>query len=305
VHVPVLYQPIISFLRPSAGCRLVDCTVGGGGHAYGLLQASQPDGQLLGLDLDPDALAQAEIRLSTFGERAILKRASYEDLTHLLEETGWEMVDAILLDLGVSSFQLDTAERGFSFMKEAALDMRFDPGAPLKADDLVNGLSEADLADILYRYGEERRSRQIARAIVAQRPIHSTRRLAEVVAKTTRSGKEGLHPATRTFQALRIAVNHELEAIQNVLPQAISSLASGGRLAVISFHSLEDRIVKHYFQQESRDCICPPEQPVCTCGHKASLVLVTRKPVRPAAEEIKDNPRARSARLRVVEKIER
>jgi 16S rRNA (cytosine1402-N4)-methyltransferase len=305
VHLPVLYQPIISFLRPGTGCQLVDCTVGGGGHAYGLLQASHPDGRLLGLDVDPQALTQATQRLSIFGERAILKRASYEDLANQLEEIGWQEVDGILLDLGVSSFQLDTATRGFSFKKEASLDMRFDPDAPLKADDLVNGLPENELADIIYRYGEERRSRQIARAIVNHRPIHSTRQLADLVAKTTSSGKDGLHPATRTFQALRIAVNHELEAIQNVLPQAVSALAPGGRLAVISFHSLEDRIVKQYFQRESRDCICPPEQPVCTCGHIASLVLITRKPERPSAEEIEKNPRARSAKLRVAEKIDR
>jgi 16S rRNA (cytosine1402-N4)-methyltransferase len=181
--------------------------------------------------------------------------------------------------------------------------MRFDPESPVSASDLVNGLPEEDLADILFRFGEERRSRQVARAIVSARPITTTRHLAQVVARATRSGKEGMHPATRTFQALRIAVNHELEAVEAVLPQAVAALKTGGRLAVIAFHSLEDRLVKNYLRRESQDCICPPRQPVCTCGHRASLRLVTRQPIRPLADEIEQNPRARSARLRVAERL--
>jgi 16S rRNA (cytosine1402-N4)-methyltransferase len=199
--------------------------------------------------------------------------------------------------------QLDNPERGFSFQTEAPLDMRFNPLQPVQARDLVNILPEKELADLLYRYGEERRSRQVARAIVKARPIRTTLQLAQVVAGVTRSGKPGIHPATRTFQALRIAVNQELESLAGVLPQAVDSLAPGGRLAVIAFHSLEDRIVKQFSHQESRDCICPPRQPVCTCGHKATIREITRRPARPEEAEIKKNPRARSARLRVMEKL--
>lgn len=199
--------------------------------------------------------------------------------------------------------QLDTAERGFSFLNDAPLDMRFDPTRPVTAADLVNSLSEKELADILYRYGEERRAYQVARAIVAARPIHTTGQLAAVVSGVTRSGKRGIHPATRTFQALRIAVNGELEALEQVLPLAIEALAPSGRLAIISFHSLEDRLVKQAFQRESTHCLCPPRQPVCTCGHVATIRVITPKPITPSEEEITTNDRARSAKLRVAEKL--
>jgi 16S rRNA (cytosine1402-N4)-methyltransferase len=302
-HQPVLYQEIIHALKPRRSGFFVDGTVGAGGHAWGILKASDPDGLLLGLDIDPQALELARARLAPFGDRAILVRASYTTLETQLSGLGWDKVDGILLDLGLSSMQLDTPSRGFSFQMDAPLDMRFDPDNPVRAADLVNTLREVELADILYKYGEERRSRQVARAIVRARPIQTTRQLAEVVAGATRSGKPGIHPATRTFQALRIAVNHELEALEEVLPQAVASLDAGGRLAVISFHSLEDRIVKQFFRQESRDCICPPKQPVCTCGHVATLKEVTRRPIRPSEEEVRENPRARSARLRVAERL--
>ncbi len=302
-HLPVLYQQVIRYLQPHSGGRYVDGTVGAGGHARGILEASAPDGLLLGLDVDPQALELAQAYLAPFGKRVILREASYTALEEEIRALGWEDVDGILLDLGLSSMQLDRPERGFSFREDAPLDMRFSPRSPQTAADLVNTLPEADLADIIYRYGEERRSRQVARAIVAARPIHTTRQLAEVVARVTGSGRPGIHPATRTFQALRIAVNRELENVESVLPQAIAALRPGGRLAVISFHSLEDRIVKHYFRRESRDCICPPRQPVCTCGHTAQIRVLTRKPVMASAEEREQNPRARSARLRVVEKL--
>jgi len=198
---------------------------------------------------------------------------------------------------------LNTPERGFSFRSDAPLDMRFDPQGTSTAADLVNNLSEADLADLIYRYGEEHNSRRVARAIVANRPIHTTGQLAAVVKKAISSGKSGIHPATRTFQALRIAVNGELDSIEQVLPEAISVLEPGGRLAVISFHSLEDRIVKQYFRNVSRDCVCPPKQPICTCEHKAEIKEITRKPIVPSQAESQKNPRARSSRLRVVEKI--
>jgi len=302
-HQPVLYHEIILALRPQSPGRYIDATVGAGGHAWGILSQSQPDGRLLGLDLDPQALALAHERLAEFGDRATLVQASYTTLSEQLHTIGWNLVQGIVIDLGVSSMQLDTPERGFSFKSEGPLDMRFDPTQPLQAENLVNEWSERDLADILWRYGEEQQSRRIARAIVQARPLHTTQALAEVVAKAAGGRKGRIHPATRTFQALRIAVNQELEAVAAFLPQAVAALAPGGRLAVISFHSLEDRIAKQFFRRESRDCICPPEQPVCTCGHKASLVEVNRHPVEASEEENVNNPRARSARLRIIEKL--
>ena len=302
-HLPVLYQQVLEALRPQPGGWYVDGTVGAGGHAEGILEASSPDGRLLGLDVDPQALAIARERLARFGDRVILRKASYTTLLDQLRELGWPPVDGVLLDLGVSSMQLDTPERGFSFRHDAPLDMRFDPEQPLTAADLVNTLSEDELADILWRYGEERRARRVARAIVAHRPITTTGQLAAVVAKVTTSGRPGMHPATRTFQALRIAVNRELEHVEQVLPQAVAALRPGGRLVVIAFHSLEDRIVKQFMRRESRDCLCPPEQPVCTCGHRATLRILRPFPIQAGADEVARNPRARSARLRVAEKI--
>lgn len=302
-HQPVLYQEIIHALKPHAGGKYIDGTVGAGGHAAGILQASSPTGLLLGLDVDPHALKLAARRLEAYGDRVTLLQASYITLEEQLEIQDWPAVDGILLDLGISSMQVDTAERGFSFLKEAPLDMRFDPNAPLNAAQVVNELPEKELADLIYRYGEERKSRQIARAIVHNRPIETTTQLAGVIASVVRPEKSGLHPATRTFQALRIIVNQELENLQVVLPQAVEALAAGGRLGVISFHSLEDRIVKQFFRRESTDCICPPRQPVCTCGHKATIQEITRRPIMATEEEIQLNPRARSARLRVAEKL--
>jgi 16S rRNA (cytosine1402-N4)-methyltransferase len=303
MHRPVLYHEIIHFLSPHGGGRYVDATLGAGGHALGILEASAPDGLLLGMDVDPQALDLARNKLSIFGSRAILMRVSYTSLAEQLAALNWDTVDGIVLDLGVSSMQLDTPQRGFSFQKDAPLDMRFDPDNPVRAADLVNTLTETELAGLLARFGEERRAHRVARAIVSARPIETTRQLAEVVAQVTSSGRPGMHPATRTFQALRIAVNRELESLEDFLPQAVDSLATGGRLAVISFHSLEDRIVKQYFNKESKDCICPPRQPVCTCEHRAVLRILTRRPVRPDETEVKNNPRSRSASLRVAEKI--
>lgn len=304
MHQPVLYQDIIHALQPHREGKYVDGTVGAGGHASGILEASRPNGQLLGLDVDPQALALARTRLAPFGPRAILIQASYTSLTVQLTGLAWAAVDGIVLDLGVSSMQLDTPGRGFSFREDAPLDMRFDPTQPdtPTAADLVNTLPESDLADLIYRYGEERHSRRVARAILYARPIHTTGHLASVIAKAVHGGTH-LHPATRTFQALRIAVNGELDAVEMVLPQAIQALAPGGRLAVIAFHSLEDRIVKEYFRRESRDCICPPRHPMCVCGHKAIIQEITRKPIQADDEEVETNPRARSAKLRVAEKL--
>lgn len=302
-HRPVLYQEIIHYLQPRSAGRYVDGTLGAGGHAFGILQASQPHGHLLGLDVDPQALHLAREKLVQFGARVHLVQASYASLRTQLDALGWERVDGIVLDLGLSSMQIDTPGRGFSFQVDGPLDMRFDPRNPVLAADLVNNLSENELAELLFRYGEERRSRQLARAIIRSRPIHSTRELAQVVAAASPGRPQGIHPATRTFQALRIAVNRELETLEAALPALVGALFPRGRLAVIAFHSLEDRIVKGYFRQESRDCICPPRQPVCTCGHHAAVNEITRRPVRPGDAEVSANPRARSARLRVVEKL--
>ncbi|MEJ2263665.1 MAG: 16S rRNA (cytosine(1402)-N(4))-methyltransferase RsmH [Anaerolineales bacterium] len=303
-HQPVLYKEIIHALQPRSGRHYVDGTLGAAGHAWGILEASSPDGRLLGMDVDPQALQLARANLAPFGSRAIIIRASYATLREQLDLLGWSKVDGILLDLGLSSMQLDTPERGFSFRSEAPLDMRFDPNNPVQAADLVNSLPERDLADLLYRYGEERRSRQIARAIVKARPIRSTHELASLVSSVKKGGRRNIHPATQTFQALRIAVNQELDALESFLPQAVASLKPGGRLAIIAFHSLEDRIVKRFFRRESRDCICPPRQPVCTCGHVAAIKEIERRPIQPQEEEIQSNPRARSARLRVAEKLD-
>jgi len=281
----------------------VDATVGAGGHAWGILTASAPGGLLLGLDLDPQALEIASQRLSAFESRVTLLKASYTTLQAQLAKLGWATVDGIVIDLGVSSMQIDTPERGFSFLMDGPLDMRFSPAQTTSAADLVNTLPETELADLIFRYGEEKLSRRIARAIVQARPLRTTTELANLILKASGGRRERIHPATRTFQALRIAVNQELQSVEDFLPQALQALAPGGHLAVISFHSLEDRIVKQYFRRESRDCICPPEQPVCTCGHKASIIEITRHPIEATPEEAKTNPRSRSAKLRIIEKL--
>lgn len=300
-HVSVLYQQIITALRPKSSGFYVDGTVGAGGHAWGILSNSSPDGKLLGLDVDQGALEIARDRLSSFASRVQLVHSSYSAITTVLKSTGWDQVDGILVDLGVSSMQIDSPDRGFSFMKDGPLDMRFDPTQSISAADLVNTSTEIDLANILWQYGEEKNSRRIAKAIVNDRPFLTTMELANLISRV--AGNAGkIHPATRSFQALRIAVNRELSSLTEFLPQAITALASGGRLAVISFHSLEDRIVKQFFRLESRDCICPPEQPVCTCNHKASIIEITRRPIEADVEEIEVNPRSRSAKLRVAEK---
>jgi len=302
-HRSVLYHEIINLISPKNSGRYIDATIGAGGHAWGILNASGPKGQLLGLDLDPQALSLAAIRLAEFPGRFSLIQASYTTLRTQMQKLGWDSVQGIVLDLGVSSMQLDTPERGFSFLKDGPLDMRFSPSQPTTAADLVNQLPERDLADLIWQFGEDRNSRRIARVIVQKRPFSTTRELAEALEKTGGRSKDRLHPATRTFQALRIAVNQELQSVSDVLPLAVDALAPGGRLAVIAFHSLEDRLVKQYFRKESRDCICPPEQPVCTCGHKASIIEITRRPISPAESEMQSNSRARSAHLRAAEKL--
>jgi 16S rRNA (cytosine1402-N4)-methyltransferase len=304
-HIPVLLDEVLRGLNPHPGQRFIDATLGAGGHAEAILQAIAPDGQVLALDADPVALNSARQRLAPYNNRVHLVNANFAQLATIARSYDFVPVRGILLDLGLSSMQLSAAERGFSFQSEGPLDMRYDPSGPITAADLVNSLSQSELADLLYRFGEERRSRGIARAIVAARPIYSTQELADVVARAV-GGRRGakIHPATRTFQALRIAVNDELGALSSALSEATTILAPGGRLAIISFHSLEDRIVKNFFIQESKDCICPPEQPTCTCGHRATLRIITRKPIIASSDETRVNPRARSAKLRVAERME-
>jgi 16S rRNA (cytosine1402-N4)-methyltransferase len=302
-HQPVLYQPSIDALQPHDGGRYVDATIGAGGHARGILEASSPAGELLGLDRDENALSIASQRVAEFSNRVFLRHSSYVQIKTEANNLGWHAVDGILMDLGLSSMQLDTPERGFSFRTDNPLDMRFDPTAGISAADLLNTYREDEISRILWEYGEEPKSRRIAAAILRSRPITTTGQLAALVARVYGPQRGEHHPATRTFQAIRIAVNDELDSLQNTLPIAIDLLKSGGRLAIITFHSLEDRIVKQFFQRESKDCLCPPAQPICTCGHMASIRMVSRKPVNPTAEEIKTNPRSRSAKLRVAEKL--
>jgi len=302
-HQPVLYQEIIHALQPKQGGRYVDGTLGAGGHARGILEACAPDGQLLGLDVDPQAVTIARKNLAPYEGRIHLVQASYTTLSAQLKDLGWDSVDGIVLDLGASSMQFDTAERGFSFMQDAPLDMRFGPHAAQTAADIVNNYSERELADLIYEFGEERDSRKIARAIVRERPLHTTRELAAAIEAVSPRRGDRIHPATRTFQALRIAVNDELFSVKSVLPQAVAALRSSGRLAVISFHSLEDRIVKEFFREQRRDLVNPPYEQIYEVERNAILKEVNRKPIMSSDEETKSNPRARSAKLRIAEKI--
>lgn len=302
-HKPVLYQEIIHALQPRNGGRYVDGTLGAGGHARGILEACAPDGHLLGLDVDPQALALARETLAPHEGRVHLAQASHITLSEQLVSLKWDAVDGIVLDLGASSMQFDNAGRGFSFLQDGPLDMRFGINAVMSADEIVNTFEERELADIIFRYGEDRDARKIARAIVNSRPLHTTRELVAVIEKASPRRGDRVHPATQTFQALRIAVNDELAAVEKTLPQAVAALRSGGRCAVISFHSLEDRIVKDYFREQSKDLINPPYERLYEVERKAVVKLVNKKPILPTEEEVRDNPRARSAKLRVVEKM--
>jgi 16S rRNA (cytosine1402-N4)-methyltransferase len=303
MHKPVLYQEIIHALQPHSGGRYVDGTLGAGGHARGILEACAPDGRLLGLDVDPQALALARETLAPYERRIHLAQASHIALAEQLASLGWDAVDGIVLDLGASSMQFDDPGRGFSFMQDGPLDMRFGINATMTAEEVVNTFDERELADVIFKYGEDRDARKIARAIVNNRPLHTTGELVAVIEKASprRGGK--IHPATRTFQALRIVVNDELAAVEKTLPQAVAALKSGGRCAVISFHSLEDRIVKEYFREQGKRLINPPYERMYEVERKAVVKLVNKKPILPGEEEIRDNPRARSAKLRVVEKL--
>ena len=301
-HIPVLYDEVLTLLRPLPDGLYVDGTLGAGGHTAGILEQTAPTGRILAFDRDPEAIQYARLRLAAYETRIVCVHASYVQMAQLAPIHGFAQVDGILLDLGLSSRQLEDGERGFSFRHSGPLDMRFDPTSGETAADLVNNLSEDELTHIFWHYGEEKQSRQIARAIVGQRPLHTTTELAQLIVQVIRRPTR-IHPATRIFQALRIAVNQELTAVETGVQAAIGLLKPGGRLAVISFHSLEDRFIKQYFRHLCRDCVCPPAQPICTCHAHATAKLITRKAVQPSPAEQVQNPRSRSARLRVIEKV--
>ncbi|HKV87283.1 MAG TPA: 16S rRNA (cytosine(1402)-N(4))-methyltransferase RsmH [Candidatus Dormibacteraeota bacterium] len=303
-HVPALSQEVIELLQPRAGAVAIDCTLGQAGHARLILERITPGGRLLGIDRDPAAVEAGRVTLAPFGAGVVLAHGRFSELGDIATSTGFAPADMILFDFGLSSTQLDDTGRGFSFRADGPLDMRMDPGARLTAAAVVNESSSEALERVLRDYGEERWARRIAQFIVARRPLRTTRDLAQAVeaAIPRQAWPRDINVSTRTFQGLRIAVNDELSEIEAGLKAALSTLKPGGRMATISFHSLEDRLVKSFFNVESKDCICPPQQPVCTCGHRATLRTVTRRPVRPTDQEVAANPRARSARLRVAEK---
>ncbi len=302
-HIPVLLSEVVEGLAVKPGGRYIDCTVGGGGHAAAILEQSSPGGQLLGIDADPNAIELAKTRLEAYSNSTLLINDNFVNLRDICTRFGFSPVHGILFDLGLSSIQLNGDGRGFSFQHDAPLDMRLNPDQKLTAADIVNTYSEVKLADIIGTYGEEKRSRQIARFIIRERPIETTFHLARIVEQAIKRPRGKIHPATRTFQAIRIAVNHDLENLEAVLKQAVNLLGAEGRLVVISYHSLEDRIVKQFMQRESKNCICPPGTPICTCSHARSLKLVSRKVIKPSPEEVLFNRRSRSAKLRVAERI--
>ena len=305
-HVPVMVKEVMELLRPEAHRRYLDGTMGGGGHAAEILTRSGPDGRVLGLDWDEEAIAAAKRRLEVFGERLVARRASFTESREILKEIGWDRVHGVLLDLGLSSHHVGSAERGFSFRLEARLDMRMDRRQALDAFRLVNTAPVRELQRILREYGEEPAARRIALAVDQARrrkPVETTSELADLVARVAGRKKSGaIHPATRSFLALRIAVNRELENLRGFLEDAYELLLPEGRMVIISFHSLEDRLVKTAFRKWSRNCLCPPGTPFCRCGWSQKTKLLTRRPLIPSREEVEMNPRARPAKLRGVER---
>ena len=308
-HLPVLAEEVISMLQPAPGSLQIDATLGGGGHTERILEATNPDGRLLGLDADGAAIARVRERLSRFGDRLVLRQSNFRELAAVAPAAGFGAVDGLLFDLGLSSFQLADADRGFGIRTGGPLDMRFDTGRGVPASELITTLDAAELTALFRRYGEEPYAPRIARAIVEARrtaPITTAEELAAIVERVAPRGAPGrrrIHPATRVFQALRIAVNEELEALEEALAAAVDLLRPGGRLVVLSYHSLEDRIVKRFLDAERKGCICPPSVPVCVCGRTPRLRLVTRPSLTPTDAEIAANPRARSARLRAAERV--
>jgi 16S rRNA (cytosine1402-N4)-methyltransferase len=305
-HVPVLVAELIEALHPESGKRYLDGTLGGGGHTEEILIKSSPDGQVLGLDRDDEAIASAQERLGRFGRRFLARQASFADAKEILTEIGWNGVDGVVLDLGISSHQIDSPERGFSFRMPSRLDMRMDRRQHLDAQEIVNLFSDDELERIFRDYGEDSAARRIAQAIVADRrhkPIQTTGELVKIVERVKGKGRRQIHPATQVFQALRIAVNRELQHLEHFLASGFEILRPGGRLAIISFHSLEDRLVKSAFRKWSRACLCPPRMLRCQCGWSQKVQMITKKPIVAPASETTANPRARSAKLRIVERL--
>lgn len=304
-HTPVLLREVLEVMMPHSGGRYFDGTLGYGGHAQAILEASSPDGRLAGTDLDGAAVSRLRETLAGYSGRVHLFHAGFTEIDRICAGLGWEWLDGVLLDLGMSSAALDDPDRGFSFLKEGPLDMRFSAENPLTARTVVNEYDEQRLASIIRTYGEERFAPRIARRIVESRPVETTTELAGIVSSAIprRFHPKKIHPATRTFQAIRMEVNHELESLREFLPKAASLLGPGGVLAVISFHSLEDRIAKLAFRRYENPCTCDPRAPICTCGKTPTARVLTRKPVTPGEDEIASNPRSRSAKLRAIEKL--
>lgn len=299
IHIPVLLKEVIEAIKVLPGGQYIDCTLGGGGHSAAILEQG---GQVLGIDIDPQAIELAREKLQPYGKKAILINDSYENLEEICNRTGFHSTGGVLFDLGMSSLQLDDNKRGFSFQHEAPLNMCYNPSQEITAATIVNTFPRKEIADIIKRYGEDRRGNEIARSIVAKRPLNTTLELAAAVARAV--GTRGrIHPATKTFQAIRIAVNRELERLKIALKQALNVLDIGGRIVVISYHSLEDRLVKDFFRVESQSCLCPPRTPVCICSHHATLKLITKRVVTPTHTEVLANPRSRSAKMRAAERI--
>ena len=308
-HIPIMVNEVIDYLGCSPGKTYVDGTLGGGGHAQAILQHIGPSGSFIGIDRDPDAIAWAHNTLHRFQSNIQLYNDDFARLPQILSLAGRKQVDGILLDLGLSLYQLEGSGRGFSFLRDEPLDMRMNPEERHSAEDIVNGFSERDLADLIFRYGEETWAKRVARAILRARHsgrIRSSLRLAEIVKEAIppKHRPRRIHAATRTFQAIRIAVNHELESLEQLLNHSADLLNPKGRLCVLSFHSLEDRMVKQHFRAMARGCDCPPDFPVCVCGKIPQIRILTKKPVMCAPAEVEANPMARSAKLRAFERLE-
>lgn len=310
-HIPVLLNEVIEGLNLKKNYNVIDATLGGGGHSQKILEKTAPQGKLIGIDWDQGAIHRAKNNLSDFKDRIYFLKGNYKDLEELLKENKIDLkINAILIDLGLSMYQLDERDRGFTFKGNENLDMRYDRDPEkINAEQILNEFPEEKIADIFYQYGEERLSRQIASLIVKRREQERIDtpeklvRIIELIYKSRFKNKSKKHPATKVFQALRIYINQEFENIKEFLPNAIDVLEKGGRLAVITFHSLEDKIVKEYFKKEARDCLCPSELPECRCGHQARIKIINRKVIIPSAEEVENNPASRSAKLRIIEKI--
>lgn len=302
-HNPVMVPEILKYLDVVSGGRYIDCTLGEGGHSKSILDASNPGGEVLGIDADHEAIEVSKSRLEKYKDRVIFVNDNFRNLRKIAMRRDFIPAHGILLDLGVSSLQLNIETRGFSFMRKSPLDMRFSFNQKLTADQVVNTFQENEIADILYHFGDERRARKIAKIIVENRPIKHSNELAEIIKKKIYISNHKINPATKTFQALRIYINEELSALSEVLEQSLEIIGIGGRLAVISYHSIEDRIVKNYFRRESKYCICLPNVIKCECNHEPKLKVITKKPISPSSNEIISNRRSRSAKLRVIERI--